>query len=160
MEEVIVVGDVREQRVSVSGGGGSEPVPAFSVVVGNIPESVLNLEFRGDSVGAICAVCAVCAVSAIGSVSTVSTIGAIGPDPVALLIQQPLSIQGPVIVAILSLLDAYDRGASVLSIFTVGTVFPVSAILSVLTIIYGDVPVFEETDFVTYGFALRLDRGD
>ena len=146
MEEVIVVGDVREQRVSVSGGGGSEPVPAFSVVVGNIPESVLNLELRGDSFGAICAV---------GSVSTIGTIGAIGsvlavgPDPVALLIQQPLSVQGPVIVAVLSLLYAYDRGASVLSIFTVGTVFPVSAILSVLTIIYGDVPVFEETDFVT-----------
>lgn len=149
MEEVIVVGDVREQRVSVSGGGGSEPVPTGSVVVGNIPESVLNLELRGDSVGAICAV---------GSVSTIGTIGAIGsvlavgPDPVALLIQQPLSVQGPVIVAVLSLLYAYDRGASVLtilSIFTVGTVFPVSAILSVLTIIYGDVPVLEETDFVT-----------
>ena len=144
MEEVIVVGDVREQRVSVSGGGGSEPVPTGSVVVGNIPESVLNFELRSDSVGAICAVCAIGSVSTVSTVSTIGTIGAIGPDPVALLIQQPLSIQGPVIVAVLSLLDAYDRGASVLSIFTVGTVFPVSAILSVLTIIYGDVPVLKK----------------
>ena len=87
---VIVPGDFLEEGVAVLAGGFAELCPGLAVVDGDIPVAAVYLELRGDSGGA----------------------GGTGDGEfLTVAVQQPLSVQGPVVNSVRVLFYADGRGA-------------------------------------------------
>ena len=120
----------------------AELCPGGSVVIGDVPIVVFDLQLRGD------------AVLPGPSLPARLSFAAFGPDPFAGGIRQPVAVEGPVVDAVGILSDTDDRCGAVFS------GFPVRTGLSVLAVVDGDRIALGEGDRVADRCTVLVDRYD